>query len=84
MVDDVIYTGNFAKIALNVVGRAGDSGNVLPDLLWSWFGPDAGQPGTLQHVEMLPGEPHWRMWPVLAERPAPAAQPYERPALVSR
>lgn len=64
IVDDVVYTGNFAKIALNVVRRADESGNVLPDLLWSWFGPDAGQPGTLQHVELVPGEPHWRMRPV--------------------
>jgi hypothetical protein len=62
--DDVIYTGNFVKIALNVVHRAGDPGNVLGDLLQSWFGPDAGQPGTVQFVELVPGKPHWQMRPV--------------------
>ncbi len=62
--DDVIYTGNFVKIALNVVHRAGDPGNVLGDLLRSWFGPDAGQPGTVQFVELVPGKPHWQMQPV--------------------
>ncbi len=61
--DDVVYTGNFAKIALNVAHRAGQPGNVLADLLRSWFGADAGQPGTVQYVEMMPGEPHWQMRP---------------------
>jgi superfamily II DNA or RNA helicase/diadenosine tetraphosphate (Ap4A) HIT family hydrolase len=61
--DDVIYTGNFVKIALNVAHRAGHSGNVLGGLLRSWFGPDAGQPGTVQFVELVPGEPHWHMRP---------------------
>ena len=40
----VVYTGNFAKIALNVAHRAGQPGNVPADLLRSWFGTDAGQP----------------------------------------
>jgi hypothetical protein len=62
--DDVIYTGNFVKIALNVAHHAGQPGNVLGDLLRSWFGPDAGQPGTVQFVELVPGEPHWQMRPV--------------------
>ena len=61
--DGVVYTGNFAKIALNVAHRTGQPDNVLADLLRSWFGADAGQPGTVQHVELVPGEPHWRMRP---------------------
>ena len=61
--DGVAYTGNFAKIALNVARRAGQPGNILADLLWSWFGADAGQPGTVQYVELVPGEPHWQMRP---------------------
>jgi hypothetical protein len=61
--DGVLYTGNFVKIALNVAHRAEQAGNVLPDLLRSWFGADAGQPGTAQYVELLPGEPHWLMRP---------------------
>jgi hypothetical protein len=61
--DDVIHTGNFVKIALNVAHHAGQPGNVLGDLLRSWFGPDAGQPGTAQFVELVPGESHWQMRP---------------------
>jgi hypothetical protein len=61
--DGVVYTGNFAKIALNVAHRGGQPNNVLADLLRSWFGADAGQPGTVQYVELVPGEPHWRMRP---------------------
>jgi hypothetical protein len=61
--DGVLYTGRFAKIALNVAHRAGHSGNVLGDLLRSWFGADAGQPGTVQYVEMVPGEQAWSMRP---------------------
>jgi len=61
--DGVVYTGNFAKIALNVAHREGKPDNVLADLLRSWFGADAGQPGTVQYVELVPGEPHWHMRP---------------------
>lgn len=61
--DGVSYSGNFAKIALNVAHRAGHLGNVLADLLWSWFGTSAGQPGTVQYVELVPGKPHWQMRP---------------------
>jgi superfamily II DNA or RNA helicase/diadenosine tetraphosphate (Ap4A) HIT family hydrolase len=61
--DGVVYTGNFAKIALNVAHRTGQPDNVLADLLRSWFGADAGQPGTVQYVELAPGEPHWQMKP---------------------
>lgn len=62
--DGVLYTGNFAKIALNVAQRSGQPGNVLADLLRSWFGPDAGQPGTGHYVELVPGDRHWTMRPV--------------------
>lgn len=61
--DDVVYTGRFVKIALNVAHQDGDSRNVLPDVLRSWFGSDAGQPGTAQYVELVPGQPHWHMRP---------------------
>ena len=61
--DGVVYTGNFAKIALNVAHRGEQPGNVLADLLRSWFGADAGQPGTVRFVELVPGEPHWHMRP---------------------
>jgi superfamily II DNA or RNA helicase/diadenosine tetraphosphate (Ap4A) HIT family hydrolase/HKD family nuclease len=63
LANDVVYTGNFAKIALNVARLPGRSGNALADLLRSWFGSDAGQPGTAQYVELVPGGAHWRMRP---------------------
>jgi superfamily II DNA or RNA helicase/diadenosine tetraphosphate (Ap4A) HIT family hydrolase/HKD family nuclease len=66
--NDVVYSGNFAKIALNVAHRAGYPANVLGDLLRTWFGANAGQPGTVQYVELVPGKPHWQMRPV---SPAP-------------
>jgi len=61
--DGVLYTGNFVKIALNVARREGQPGNVLADLLQSWFGADAGQPGTGHYVELVPGDLHWTMRP---------------------
>jgi superfamily II DNA or RNA helicase/HKD family nuclease len=67
---DAVYTGNFAKIALNVAHEPGHSRNILPEVLRSWFGAAAGQPGTAHYVELVPGEPHWRMQPA-----SPAAGP---------
>jgi len=58
------YTGNFVKIALNVARRAGDTSSVLPDLPRSWFGADAGQPGTAHFVELVAGVPDREMRPV--------------------
>jgi superfamily II DNA or RNA helicase/HKD family nuclease len=69
---DAAYTGNFVKIALNVVHRTGDTRNALPDLLRSWFGADAGQPGTAHYVELERGQSHWRMRPA-----SPTASPRE-------
>ncbi|MGE5287554.1 MAG: DEAD/DEAH box helicase family protein [Micromonosporaceae bacterium] len=61
--NDTVYTGNFVKIALNVAHRPGQPDNILADLLRSWFGANAGQPGTVQYVELAPGETHWQMRP---------------------
>ena len=41
--------------------------NVLPDLLWRWFGPEAGQPGTAFEVELYQEEGSWHMEPVLRQ-----------------
>ncbi|MHB1875684.1 MAG: hypothetical protein ACYCPF_12600, partial [Streptosporangiaceae bacterium] len=61
--DGVVYTGTFVKIALNVARRDSGSGNALAEILRTWFGPDAGQPGTAHYVELAPGDPHWRLRP---------------------
>jgi superfamily II DNA or RNA helicase/diadenosine tetraphosphate (Ap4A) HIT family hydrolase/HKD family nuclease len=52
---------DFVKIAVNVARETPDGPNVLPDLLWSWFGPDAGKPGTGHVVFIEPGEHGWRL-----------------------
>jgi superfamily II DNA or RNA helicase/diadenosine tetraphosphate (Ap4A) HIT family hydrolase len=53
LVDGEPQVGLFRSIALNVVRRPDSAGNVLPDILRRWFGPDAGEPGSLQMVELV-------------------------------
>jgi len=48
--DGELYEANFVKVAVNVMRRKGSKRNELPDLMRSWFGPDAGLPGTNFHV----------------------------------
>ncbi len=48
--DGAIWQFRFMKEAVNVARPAGTSRNQLPDLLRSWFGPRAGQPGTAFQV----------------------------------
>jgi hypothetical protein len=45
-IDGDTYEANFVKVALNVIRRRGGEENVLPKIVRSWFGPDAGRPGT--------------------------------------
>ena len=51
------YQGNFAKVAVNVLRKEGSEKNWLPEVLQSFFGTQAGQPGTTQQVrfEMVDG-----------------------------
>jgi superfamily II DNA or RNA helicase/HKD family nuclease/diadenosine tetraphosphate (Ap4A) HIT family hydrolase len=49
-IDGVMHRAKFVRIALNVVRRGDETKNVLPDLLRTWFGPDAGLPGTNYRV----------------------------------
>jgi hypothetical protein len=53
------YQANFVKIALNVVQKEGSDNNVLPEILYGWFGPDAGRPGTDFHVLFEKLEDRW-------------------------
>ena len=64
---DHAYEADFVKIALNVVREPDGTTNVLPDLLWRWFGPEAGQPGTAFEVELYQEEGSWHMEPVLRQ-----------------
>jgi hypothetical protein len=49
-VDGQLLHADFVKIAVNVIRDTPQGPNVLPDLLWRWFGPEAGQPGTAHRV----------------------------------
>ena len=51
MVGDQKYQANFVKIAVNVFQREGAEENQLPSILRSFFGEDAGLPGTSHRVK---------------------------------
>ncbi len=44
--DGSAFDFKFVKVAVNLGKRPGNPANALPDLLRSWFGPEAGRPGT--------------------------------------
>jgi len=46
MDDGHVWQFRFAKVACNVARPVGTHTNSLPDLLYRWFGPAAGKPGT--------------------------------------
>jgi superfamily II DNA or RNA helicase/HKD family nuclease/diadenosine tetraphosphate (Ap4A) HIT family hydrolase len=64
MIDGASYEADFVKVAVNVVRRAGIDRNELPALLRSWFGPDAGLPGTDFSVVFEQREGLWHLSPV--------------------
>jgi hypothetical protein len=57
MVKGEEYQANFVKIAVNVLRKPGSTKNHLPDILKTFFGSDAGLPGTSKQVkfEMVDG-----------------------------
>jgi len=58
------YEGNFVKVALNVVRRPGERGNLLPEILRGWFGEEAGRPGRRHRVWLRREGQAWTMGPV--------------------
>src|SRR6185369_17041983 len=56
IIDDDPYVANFAKVAVNSVHRKGSAQNELPRILRSWFGADAGRPGTSHDVMIVPAQ----------------------------
>ncbi|MEI6623374.1 MAG: DEAD/DEAH box helicase, partial [Actinomycetes bacterium] len=65
---DMVWA-DFMKIAVNVVRHDPDGPNALPDLMWQWFGPDAGKPGTAFYVEVWEGDGQWHIAPLLQPDP---------------
>lgn len=65
--DGETWTFRFAKEAVNVAERSGESGNQLPVLLRTWFGPDAGQPGTQHRVRLEVENGRYRCSPASEE-----------------
>lgn len=58
---------NFAKVAVNVVSREPEGENLLPELLRTWFGPDAGRPGTRQAAVFERAGTRWVLRPERAQ-----------------
>ena len=54
----------FVKVACNVAHEKGGSGNSLGDLLRSWFGKDAGLPGTGFNVRFSYQPDGWHVEPI--------------------
>jgi superfamily II DNA or RNA helicase/HKD family nuclease len=58
------FVGNFVKVALNVAKKDQNADrNELPAILRTWFGPDAGAPGTRHFVELSLDGDKWSMSP---------------------
>ena len=57
------YLVDFMKVAVNVAKDRDGTRNVLPDLMWQWFGPDAGSPGTNFEVELWTEGDAWHLGP---------------------
>jgi hypothetical protein len=56
LIDGQTYVAHFVKVACNVLTRAGETRNLLPEVLSRWFGDQAGVSGTEHIVECVLGE----------------------------
>jgi hypothetical protein len=68
------HEAEFAKIAVNVVRREGSEANRLPEILRSWFGADAGQPGTGFRAAFVRSESGWELRPLGTGGPPPGLE----------
>ena len=65
VIEERVYKADFVKIAINVARLEATGPNELPDILWSWFGPDAGMSGTQQRVAIsVDASGEWHMRPM--------------------
>ncbi len=58
-----VWEFKLVKIACNVARPVGETKNKLGDLLKSWFGPNAGLPGTNFHVQFTNQDGQWQVSP---------------------
>jgi len=72
--DDDRYEANFVKVAVNVARRPGEEDNVLPSILFRWFGENAGAPGTSHLVAFDLRDDVWHMSTAAREDSAGRAQ----------
>lgn len=72
VVNDQPMEATVAKIAINVVRRAGEPSNQLPAILREWFGDDAGLPGKADRIRLRFQNDAWRMEPMGAQGQAQA------------
>jgi len=61
--DGVPYEANWEASTIGVVRSPGSDENELPGILYRWFGPDAGRPGTDFHVRLEKRENGWHAAP---------------------
>ncbi|WP_431692273.1 DUF3427 domain-containing protein [Rhizobium giardinii] len=64
VVNDQPMQATVAKIAINVVRRAGHTSNQLPAILREWFGDDAGLPGKGDRVRLRFQKNAWNVEPM--------------------
>lgn len=73
--DETVWIFRMVKVACNVAHPKGESSNKLPDLLRSWFGADAGAPGTGFTVGFDFKDGQWTAEPVRhADAPSAASE----------
>jgi hypothetical protein len=60
-VDGTDYLFGFRKIAVNAVTKPEGGENELPRLIRKWFGPNAGHPGSQQHVLLTRHDDRWQL-----------------------
>lgn len=74
--DGTIWEFKFVKVACNVAKPLGGTKNELGQLLKTWFGPNAGLPGTDFKVHFSTQQGQWHAQPsILRESSQPEANP---------
>lgn len=71
VIDGETYQADFRVDDVTVVTKVGSDRNDLPVLLRTWFGPDAGLPGTAFSVAFERQGDVWNLTP--ARRPSPSS-----------